>query len=249
LLKGERKFKFGEEEKMSFEMLKQKLCEEPVLKIFDFEKETELHTDASRDGYGTMLVQRDDVDGKFHPVYYMSRKTTDAEKKYSSYELEVLAIIEALKKFRTYLLGIKFKIKTDCSAFTMTMKKKDLVTRVARWALLLEEFDYVLEHRPGNSMKHCDALSRNPIVMSIKNAFLEKLSLAQQNDAHLKVITEVLKMKPYKNFVFEKNLLYKDEDGTKLLVIPEKMEEEIIINYIRRENQENSIQLCALYFG
>jgi hypothetical protein len=57
------------------------------------------------------------------------------------------------------------------------MKKKDLVTRVARWALLLEEFDYVLEHRPGNSMKHCDALSRNPIVMSIKNAFLEKLSL------------------------------------------------------------------------
>jgi hypothetical protein len=228
LLKGERKFKFGEEEKMSFEMLKQKLCEEPVLKIFDFEKETELHTDASRDGYGAMLVQRDDVDGKFHPVYYMSRKTTDAEKKYSSYELEVLAIIEALKKFRTYLLGIKFKIKTDCSAFTMTMKKKDLVTRVARWALLLEEFDYVLEHRPGNSMKHCDALSRNPIVMSIKNAFLEKLSLAQQNDAHLKVITEVLKIKPYKNFVFEKSLLYKDEDGTKLLVIPEKMEEEII---------------------
>ncbi|KAH0817262.1 hypothetical protein GEV33_005528 [Tenebrio molitor] len=64
--------------------------------------------------------------------------------------------------------------------------------------------------------------------MSIKNAFLEKLSLAQQNDAHLKVITEVLKIKPYKNFVFEKSLLYKDEDGTKLLVIPEKMEEEII---------------------
>jgi hypothetical protein len=54
---------------MSFEMLKQKLCEEPVLKILDFEKETELHTDASRDGYGAMLMQRDDVDGKFHPVY------------------------------------------------------------------------------------------------------------------------------------------------------------------------------------
>jgi hypothetical protein len=53
-------------------------------------------------------------------------------------------------------------------------------------------------------------------------------ALAQQNDAHLKVITEVLKIKPYKNFVFEKSLLYKDEDGTKLLVIPEKMEEAII---------------------
>ncbi|GFV80365.1 transposon Tf2-9 polyprotein [Trichonephila clavipes] len=55
----------------------------------------------------------------------MSQKTTPAEEKYSSYELEVLAVVNSLKKFRTYLLGNHFKIITDCSAFQKTMDKKD----------------------------------------------------------------------------------------------------------------------------
>lgn len=125
LLKSGNKFKFCDEEEKSFQLLKQKLREDPVLKIFNYDKETELHTGACQVGYSAVLLQKDYVDGKFHPVYYMSRNTTDAERKYTSYEVEVLAIIEALKKFRVYLLGIKFKIKTDCKAFTMTMKKKD----------------------------------------------------------------------------------------------------------------------------
>ncbi|GFW61932.1 transposon Tf2-9 polyprotein [Trichonephila clavipes] len=62
----------------------------------------------------------------------MSQKTTPAEEKYSSYELEVLAVVSALKKFRTYLLGNPFKIITDCSAFQKTMDKKDLVTRIEK---------------------------------------------------------------------------------------------------------------------
>ncbi|GFU30159.1 hypothetical protein TNCV_603851 [Trichonephila clavipes] len=92
----------------------------------------------------------------------MSKKTNTAEEKYDSYELEVLAIINALKKFRVYLLGQPFKIVTDCSAFQKTMQKKELITRIARWALQLEEFDYEIEHRAGSRMKHVDALSRYP---------------------------------------------------------------------------------------
>ncbi|GBO16168.1 hypothetical protein AVEN_29887-1 [Araneus ventricosus] len=108
-------------------------------------------------------MQRSPDDKNFHPTYYMSKKTTDEEKKYSSYELEALAVIEAVKEFRVYLLGIPFKIVTDCSALEKTMqKKKDLATRVARWALLLEEFDYVIEHRSGTRMTHVDALSNLP---------------------------------------------------------------------------------------
>jgi len=60
---------------------------------------TELHTDASKLGYGTIFMQKDAKDDSFHPVYYMSRKMSDAEKKLHSYELEILAIINALKKF------------------------------------------------------------------------------------------------------------------------------------------------------
>lgn len=88
------------------------------------------------------LLLQEGEDGKLHPIYFMSRKTTPAHEKLHNYELEVMAIIESVKKFRVYLLGIKFKIVTDCEAFKKTMEKKDLTTRVARWALLLEEFQY-----------------------------------------------------------------------------------------------------------
>ncbi|GFT71027.1 hypothetical protein TNCV_1247591 [Trichonephila clavipes] len=98
----------------------------------------------------------------------MSKKANTAEEKYDSYELEVLAIINALKKFRVYLLGQHFKIVTGCSAFQKTMRKKDLITRIARWSLQLEEFDYEIEHRAGSRMKHVDALSRYPVMMLIR---------------------------------------------------------------------------------
>ena len=59
----------------------------------------------------------------------------------------MLAIIEVLKRFHVYLLGIPFKIVTDCSDFQKTMEKRDLVTRWWRLALLLQEFNYVIQHR------------------------------------------------------------------------------------------------------
>ena len=73
-------------------------------------------------------------------------------------------MVEALKKFRVYLLGLHFKIASDCNAFTKTMEKADLCTRVARWVLLLQEFDYDFEHRAGTKMMHVDSLSRHPIM-------------------------------------------------------------------------------------
>lgn len=118
------------------------LSKNPVLNIFDQNREAEIHTDASIDGYGAILIQKSSEDGGLHPVNYMSRKTTDAERKYSSYELEILAVIEALKKFRVYVLGLRFKLVTDCNAFTKTLEKKDLCTRVARWILFLQEYDH-----------------------------------------------------------------------------------------------------------
>lgn len=99
----------------------------------------------------------------------MSKKTTQAQQRYHSYELEVLAIVEAVKKFRSYLLGLQFKIVTDCAAFTKTLDKKELATRLACWALLFNEFDYTIEHRAGSNKAHLDALSRYPICMTINN--------------------------------------------------------------------------------
>ena len=169
LLRKDVPFRFESREREAFGSLKVALSEKPVLKLYRVGAETQLHTNACSVAYGAILMQRDSGDNVFHPVYYSSGKISPAEEKYTSYELEVLAIAKALKKFRVYLLGIPFKIITRCRAFALTMRKKDLCVRVARWAILLEEFDYKVEHRPGNSMIHVDALSRNtlPEVMLI----------------------------------------------------------------------------------
>ncbi|GFX93314.1 retrovirus-related Pol polyprotein from transposon 17.6 [Trichonephila clavipes] len=104
LLRDNVKFKFGPTEIASFQELKNILSENPVLHVFQQGYPLELHTDASSLGFGAVLLQKSD-DGLFHPIHYFSRKTEVQQEKYSSYELEVLAIIEALKKFRSYRLG------------------------------------------------------------------------------------------------------------------------------------------------
>ena len=90
--------------------LKRALVGDAVLQLYQKRRIMELHTDASKDGYGAILLQVSPEDNKLHPVYYFSRKTTSTESRYHSYELELLAIVKALEKFRIYLHGIPFKI-------------------------------------------------------------------------------------------------------------------------------------------
>lgn len=226
LLKKNKDFTFDEKQISAFNSLKRIMASEPVLKIYDPDLETELHTDASLEAISAILLQRNREDGQLHPVYYMSRKTTDAQRKYTSYELEALAIIEGIKKFRPYLYGIKFKIVTDCSAFEMTLKKKDLNTRVARWVLFLQDYSYTIEHRPGDKMKHTDALSRAPYVAVI-TPIRDSIIKAQETDDKLLAIMEVIKsQKTYQDYLMMNGALYKGEEQQ--LVIPRKMEQEII---------------------
>lgn len=73
------------------------LLKKPVLQLYR-KRDTELHTDASKDGFRGILLQKHDADKKFYPVFYFSRKTNPTQGKYHSYELGMLAVIEALKK-------------------------------------------------------------------------------------------------------------------------------------------------------
>ncbi|GFX43004.1 retrovirus-related Pol polyprotein from transposon 17.6 [Trichonephila clavipes] len=202
LTRKENIFVFGIQQKEAFEKLKKIMSEGPVLHLYKYGRKTELHTDACKQGYGTILLQEAE-DGKLHPVYYMSKKTNTAEEKYDSYELEVLAIINALKKFRVYLLEQHFKIVTDCSAFQKTMQKKELITRIARWALQLE-FDYEIEHRAGSRMKHVDALSRYPVMMVCNDTLTSKLKNAQKEDDNIQTLKSLLEKQKSEEF-FERN--------------------------------------------
>ena len=116
------------------------------LHAFYPEKETELHCDASAIGFGSVLLLKQD-DGRFHPIAYFSKRTTQAEARYHSFELETLAIIYSLRRFRIYLEGIEFRIVTDCNSLTQTRNKKSVNARIARWALELENYNYKIHHR------------------------------------------------------------------------------------------------------
>lgn len=168
LRKGE-PFVWGPEQDVARDYIIKCLTEEPVLAIFDSKLPTELHTDASAIGYGAILLQEHDGKQK-RVVGYFSKSTQGAESRYHSYELETLAIVRALQHFRHYLIGIKFKIVTDCNSLKLTERKKDLLPRVARWWVYMQDFQFTLEYRKGCFMQHADFLSRQPVnVFQIKN--------------------------------------------------------------------------------
>lgn len=226
LLKKNAKFKMGDDQILAFQQLKVALVGASVLRLFNPNAETEIHTDASKYGYGAVLLQKDSEDQQMHPIQYMSRKTTPAEEKYHSYELEVLAIIEALKKWRVYVMGIRVKIVTDCNAFTMTMKKQDVPLRVSRWALFLQDFDYVIEHRSGSKMRHVDALSRVSCLI-MEDSLRHRIKEAQLKDDWVKVIHQILLTQTYEDFYLKYDIVHKNP-AKELVVIPSSMEPEII---------------------
>lgn len=160
MLKKDAKFYFDDEAMAAFNKIKDKLASYPILRIFQPDAETEVHTDASKHSLAGILMQRAKDDGKFHPSYYFSRLTSGAEQNYHAYEQETLAVVESIRKFRCYLLGRKFKVVTDCRAFKDSMTKKKMNARIARWIVDLAEYDFDVEHRPGERMRHVDALSR-----------------------------------------------------------------------------------------
>lgn len=103
---------------------------------------------------------------------------------------------------------------TDCRAFTTTMNKRDLCVQVARWTLLLEEFQYKIEHQPGKNMSHVDALSRYPIqacnlVERQGDGLTVKLKKAQQDDDDVKKVFDRANLRQINGYVVKGGLLLK----------------------------------------
>lgn len=230
LIKKNVPFKFGTTEMKAFETLKEKLISQPVLSIYSPDLETELHCDASSIGYGAVLLQKQTC-GKFKPTFYFSKRTTPAEGKYHSFELECLAAINAIKRFHIYLSGKKFKIITDCDSFRLTLAKKDVNPRIARWALFLQNYDYTIVHRSAKQMQHVDALSRAQDIFVIEpNSFELTLSYKQNADPEIKRLRERLEQVEDKYFELRNGLVYRKEKKSKKLLfyVPTSMENSVI---------------------
>ncbi|RWR99928.1 hypothetical protein B4U79_11920, partial [Dinothrombium tinctorium] len=118
----------------AFEELKSRLTSAPVLATFDAARETEVHTDASQDGIGAVLMQRNEQTECWHPVTYISRRTTAAEANYHAIELELLAAVWAISRLRIYLYGKAFTLITEYDE-----TGDDFTARFEVWSLAASE--------------------------------------------------------------------------------------------------------------
>ncbi|KAK3019612.1 hypothetical protein RJ639_005031 [Escallonia herrerae] len=95
-----------------------------------------------------------------HPVAYESRKLNEAERRYTTHEKELLAVVHCLRIWRHYLLGSSFIVRTDNTAVSHFLSQSKLTSKQARWQELLAEFNFMLEYRTGSTNSVADALSR-----------------------------------------------------------------------------------------
>jgi hypothetical protein len=199
LTKKEIPFVWTAEHQKAFEGLKKVLSTEPLLIYPDFSQPFIIACDASTKAIGAVLSQI--RDGADRPIAYCSRQLNQAESKYSTTELELLAFLFATKQFRCYIYGRKFTAYADNRALKWLLNLQDPSSRLTRWAMKLSEYDFTVEHRPGTQMRHADALSRN-VGLVETNAVLSKETVRDKQE-----VDDLCKQyRQYENF-------WTDEDG------------------------------------
>ncbi|CAN6583794.1 unnamed protein product [Malus baccata var. baccata] len=157
LLQKEVAFEFTKECTESFNQLKELLTTVPIIVPPDWSLPFELMCDASDYALGAVLGQRKDK--RPHVIYYASRTLNDAQLNYSTTEKELLAVVFALDKFRSYLIGTKVIVFTDHAALKYLLTKKEAKPRLIRWILLLQEFDIEIRDKKGSENVVADHLS------------------------------------------------------------------------------------------
>ncbi|GJT79392.1 putative reverse transcriptase domain-containing protein [Tanacetum coccineum] len=148
------KFEWGDKQEAAFQLLKQKLCSAPILALPEGSKDFIAYCDASKKGLGAVLMQREKV------ISYASRQLKIHEKNYTTHDLELGAVVFALKIWRHYLYGTKCTVFTDHKSLQHILDQKELNMRQRRWLELLSDYDCDIRYHPGKANVVADALSR-----------------------------------------------------------------------------------------
>ncbi len=159
LLRKDATFEWGPNQQRAFDELKNALTSPPVLAYPDFDKPFYLYTDASGKGLGAALMQYDERN-KLQPLAYASRTVNKAESNYSTTHLEALAVVWALRHFRDIIYGYDIHVRTDHASVVELFKTKSLTGKLARWSLIVQDFQPSFAHVPGAVNHVADALSR-----------------------------------------------------------------------------------------
>ncbi|KAE8708434.1 cytochrome P450 78A7-like [Hibiscus syriacus] len=179
LLKKGKAREWSEQCQKAFEDLKAAVSQEPVLALPDFTMSFEVHTDASDFAIGEVLMQEG------HLIAFESHKLNDTERRYTVQEKKMTTIIHCMQVWRHYLLGAHFTIKTDNVATSYFQTHKKLSPKQARWQDFLDEFDYMLEYKPGKANVVADALSRKAelaVISLAKGTVLERIKESLKQD-------------------------------------------------------------------
>ena len=147
------KFQWRLDCEKSFQHLKQLLTSAPILRITDLEEDFIVCIDACNEGLGGFLSQNGFV------ICYESRKLKDHEIKYATHDLELATIVHALRKWRNYLMGKRFDLRTDHNGLKYLFDQPTLNARQSRWLEFLSEYDFDIKHIKGKENKVVDALN------------------------------------------------------------------------------------------
>nr|GEU87505.1 retrotransposon protein, putative, Ty3-gypsy subclass [Tanacetum cinerariifolium] len=134
------KFDWREKEKAAFQLLKQKLCSAPILALPEGSKNFVVYYDASRKGLGVILMQKENV------IAYASRQLKIHEKNYTTHDLELKAVVFALRMWRHYLYGTKYVVFTDHKSLQHILDQKELNIRQLQWLELLSDYECVIRY-------------------------------------------------------------------------------------------------------
>jgi hypothetical protein len=156
-------FMWNEEAQQAFILLKERLCEAPVLAYPDISRPFILDCDASNEGLGAVLSQKND-EGIEHPIAYHARAFSKPEKRYCVTRRELLACVGAIHHFHHYLLGAKFTVRTDHNSLVWLCHFRELDGQLARWLETLAQYDFEIIHRKGKQHGNADGLSRRPCL-------------------------------------------------------------------------------------
>ena len=158
------RLKWNETHSQTFDNIKQKMKQIVENKHFDTTKEKRIECDASNKGLGAIIDQK--LVNIWHIIAFASRFLNNYETRYSTNELELLAVVWAVEHFKRYLHRQEFKLLTDHQALLPASKEnrgnKTYQTRLTRWVDRLLAFNFTIEHFPGKDMGFADYLSRNP---------------------------------------------------------------------------------------
>ncbi|GKC77806.1 putative reverse transcriptase domain-containing protein [Tanacetum coccineum] len=156
------KFEWSDKAEAAFQLIKQKLCSAPILALPEGSEDFIAYCDASIKGLGAVLMQREKV------IAYASRQLKIHEKNYTTHDLELGAVVFALKIWRHYLYGTKCTVFTDHKSLQHILDQKELNMRQRRWLELLSDYDCEIRYHPGKANVVADALSRKERVKPLR---------------------------------------------------------------------------------